>query len=224
MNADVDELIQEFVAGGGDPQEWWKHWHGSYSIAPTDQAPIVRDRGDGRFLELVRWDWEKPKNMPPSRPLINATIEKLTAGFWTPAFTAARCVVPMSGYFEWTGEKGAKIPHYLHGDGLLAAAGLTWSMDVHGEATRCFVVVTREARDAGGEVHDRMPAFLTPDAMDAWLEPVKLDRGGRENMLALLDGSSTAVASTIEQYVVDRKVNNSRTVDRDDPSALAPVA
>lgn len=224
MDAKTDELIQEFVAGGGDPQEWWKHWHGSYSIAPTDEAPIVRDRGDGRFLELVRWDWEKPKNMRPGAPLINARVEKLATGFWAPAFTAARCVVPMRGYFEWTGEKGAKIPHYLHGDGLLAAAGLTWSMDVHGEQTRCFVVVTREARDAGGEVHDRMPAFLTPDAMDAWLEPVKLDRGGRENMLALLDGSSTAVASTIEQYVVDRKVNNSRTVDRDDPAIIAPAA
>lgn len=162
--------------------------------------------------------------MRPGAPLINARVEKLATGFWAPAFTAARCVVPMRGYFEWTGEKGAKIPHYLHGLGLLAAAGLTWSMDVRGEPTRCFVVVTREARDAGGEVHDRMPAFLTPEAMDAWLEPVKLDRGGRENMLAMLDGSSTAIASTIEQYVVDRKVNNSRTVDRDDPTVIAPAA
>jgi hypothetical protein len=59
--------------------------------------------------------------------------------------------------------------------------------------------------------------------MDAWLEPVKLDRGGRENMLALLDGSSQAVASTIEQYIVDRKVNNSHTVDSDDPTMIAPV-
>jgi putative SOS response-associated peptidase YedK len=224
MDAKTDELIQEFVANGGDPQEWWKEWHGSYSIAPTDSAPIVRDRGDGRFLELVRWDWEKPKNMRPGAPLINARVEKLATGFWAPAFTAARCVVPMRGYFEWTGEKGAKVPHYLHGDGMLAAAGLTWSMDVNGEPTRCFVVVTREARDAGGEVHDRMPAFLTPEAMDAWLEPVKLDRGGRENMLALLDGSSQAVASTIEQYIVDRKVNNSRTVDRDDSSVIAPAS
>jgi hypothetical protein len=118
MNAKTDELIQEFVVHGGDPQEWWKEWHGSYSIAPTDSAPIVRDRSDGRFLELVRWDWEKP-NMRPGAPLINARVEKLATGFWAPAFTAARCVVPMRGYFEWTGEKGAKFPHYLHGDGRI---------------------------------------------------------------------------------------------------------
>ncbi|MFE2772315.1 SOS response-associated peptidase [Microbacterium resistens] len=224
MDAHTDELIQEFVAGGGDPQDWWKEWHGSYSIAPTDSAPIVRDRGEGRFLELVRWDWQKPPSRPTGAPIINARIEKLATGFWAPAFTAARVVVPMRGYFEWTGEKGSKVPHFLHGDGLLAAAGLTWSMDVKGERLRCFVVVTREARDAGGEVHDRMPAFLTPDAMEAWLEPVKLDRGGRDEMLATLDASSAAVASSIRQYVVDRKVNNSRTVDPTDPTLIEPAA
>jgi putative SOS response-associated peptidase YedK len=148
---------------------------------------------------------------------------KLATGFWAPAFTAARCVVPMRGYFEWTGEKGDKTPHFLNGDGLLAAAGLTWSMDVHGEQVRCFVVITREARDAGGEVHDRMPAFLTAKAMDAWLDPVKLARGGREDMLATLDGSSAAVANTIQQYVVDRKVNNSRTVDTTDSTLITAV-
>ena len=51
----------------------------------------------------------------------------------------------MRGYFEWTGEKGDKTPHFIHGDGILAAAGLTWSMEVQGEHVRCFVVVTREA-------------------------------------------------------------------------------
>lgn len=91
------------------------------------------------------------------------------------------------------------------------------------EHVRCFVVVTREARDAGGEVHDRMPAFLTPEAMDAWLDPEKLDRIGREKMLATLDGSSAAVASTISQYVVDRKVNNSRTVNTRDPGVIQPA-
>lgn len=185
----TDELIREFVADGGKPEDWWKDFHGSYSIAPTDDAVIVRDRGDGRILELVRWDWQKPANRPKGAPIINARIEKLDTGFWLPAFAAARCVVPMRGYFEWTGEKGDKTPHFLHGDGLLAAAGLTWSMELpNGERSRCMVVVTREARDAGGEVHDRMPAFLTRDAMDAWLEPVKLDRGDRDGMLSLLDG------------------------------------
>ncbi|MCT1394397.1 MULTISPECIES: SOS response-associated peptidase [Microbacterium] len=225
MDADTDELIRKYVAEGGKPEDWWKQWHGSYSIAPTDPAPIVRDRGEGRILELVRWDWQKQANRPKGAPTINARIEKLDTGFWLPAFTAAPCVVPMRGYFEWTGDKGDKTPHYLHGDGLLSAAGLTWSMELsNGERSRCFVVVTREARDADGDVHDRMPAFLTDDALEAWLDPVKLDRSSRDEMLSLLDAASTDMATTIRTHVVDRKVNNSRTVDPTDSTVIAPAA
>ncbi|TFB53436.1 hypothetical protein E3N94_14715 [Cryobacterium sp. Sr3] len=30
------------------------------------------------------------------------------------------------------------------------------------------------ARDASGEIHDRMPVFLTPDVWDQWLRPRKI--------------------------------------------------
>lgn len=225
MDAKTDELIQQYVAEGGDPEEWWSEWNGSYSIAPTDDAPIVRDRGEGRILELVRWDWQKPANRPKGPPIINARIEKLATGFWAPAFSAARCVVPMRGYYEWTGDKGDKTPHFLHGEGLLSAAGLTWSMELpNGDRSRCFVVITREARDAGGEVHDRMPAFLGPDAVDAWLTPEKATGEAKLELLAMLEHSSSTVASTIHEHVVDRRVNNSRTADVDDASLIEPVA
>ena len=69
-----------------------------------------------------------------------------------------------------------------------------------------------------------MPAFLTADAMDAWLEPIKLDRGGREDQLVTLDGSSEAVASTIRQHIVDRRVISVRVADPGDPSPIVPVA
>jgi len=150
---------------------------------------------------------------------------KLATGFWAPVFSAARCIVPMRGYFEWTGEKGDKTPHFLHGDGMLSAAGLTWSMELaNGERSRCFVVITREARDASGEVHDRMPAFLTPDTWDAWLTPEKLTGARKVETLAMLEHTSADVAATITEHIVDRKVNNSRTADASDPSLIEPAA
>ncbi|PRB12874.1 DUF159 family protein [Microbacterium sp. MYb72] len=225
MDAGTDELIREYVADGGRPEDWWKDFHGAYSIAPTDDAVIVRDRGEGRILELVRWDWQKPANRPKGAPIINARMEKLATGFWAPAFSAARCIVPMRGYFEWTGDKTPKTPHFLHGDGLVSAAGLTWSMELpNGERSRCMVVITRAARDASGTVHDRMPAFLTPDTWDQWLSPEKLTGQAKINTLAMLDHTSSDVASTIREHIVDTKVNNARTVNRDDPSLLAPAS
>lgn len=224
MDAKVDELIHEFVADGGRAEDWWQQWRGSYSIAPTNHAPIVRDRGAGRLLELVRWDWEKPPSMPKGRPIINARFEKLTTSFWAPAFSSARCVVPMRGYYEWTGPKGKKTPHFLHGEqSLLAAAGLTWSMDVNGESTRCFVVITRSAQDASGEVHDRMPVFLTPEVMGAWLQPDKLTGKGRNQLLDAVEGSSMEVAATIRHHVVDPRVNNVRAVDPSDAGLIEPA-
>ncbi|MFS0913072.1 SOS response-associated peptidase [Microbacterium sp. 179-I 3D2 NHS] len=224
MDEKTDELIQQYVAEGGKPEEWWSEWNGSYSIAPTDEAPIVRDRGEGRILELVRWDWQKPANRPKGPPIINARMEKLATGFWAPAFSAARCIVPMRGYYEWTGEKGGKTPHFLHGDGLLSAAGLTWSMELaNGERSRCFVVITRQARDASGEVHDRMPAFLTPDTWDSWLSPEKVAGQAKVELLAMLDHTSADVAATIRERLVDRKVNNSRAVDPADETLIEAV-
>lgn len=158
---------------------------------------------------------------------------KLTTRFWVGAFSRSRCLVPMApGYIEWTGAAGDKQPHLISGDGLLAAAGLTWTTEISGTRTRVFAVVTREARDASGEVHDRMPAFVTPDLWETWLDPRPLtvdgdpsaSAGNREQLLALLEESSQNVASTMRTQLVDRRLNNSRTVDTHDPSILDPIS
>ncbi|WP_298867722.1 SOS response-associated peptidase family protein [uncultured Microbacterium sp.] len=156
---------------------------------------------------------------------------KLPERFWVGAFSRSRCIVPMLGYYEWTGEKGSKTPHWIHSDELLAAAGLTWTTEVTGERRRVFVVVTREARDASGEIHARMPAFLTRDLWDAWLDPQPLTVDGdnaasKQNRLQLrdeLEASSSTIATTMRTHVVDRKVNNVRTVNPSDPSLIAAV-
>ncbi len=94
----------------------------------------------------------------------------------------------------------------------------------NGEKFRCFVVITREARDASGEVHDRMPALLTADTCEAWLTPEKLTGDRKAETLAMLEHTSSNVASRIREHIVDRKVSNSRTVDPTDPTLLEPVA
>lgn len=232
MNKETDDIIQEFVAQGGDLRDW----QGVYSIAPTQDAPIVREwvGTDGvvhREATLARWDWEKPPRMPQNRPIFNARIEKLVAGSWSGAFSSSRCIVPMIGYYEWTGTRTPKTAHFLHGDGLLAAAGLSWHMPVDGEGVRCFVVVTREARDASGDVHDRMPAFLERDMWDEWLNPASLtvkgdasaSRAHREHLLDELLTTSERVAGTIREHVVDSRVNNSRTVNPLDAGLITAV-
>lgn len=224
----VDELIQEFVAAGGD----YRDWRPSYSIAPTDEIPIVRERVDKQTGEVRRsidgavWDFHPAFMRDSKRPNFNARIETVTSnGLWKGAFASSRAIVPMRGYYEWTGEAGHKQPHFLHSEagGLLAAAGIYTARKVDDEWVVSTAIITRPARDASGEVHERMPVFLDRDVWEEFLSPEKLDDAGKQHMVQLLTAESDKVAGTITSYEVDPKVNNSRTADPDDASLIEPT-
>ena len=233
-DSETNELIEEFVAAGND----YRDWIPQYSIAPTEIVPIVRERRSSSSGEVTRgiepavWDFKPPFLTKPGRPNFNARIETVaTNGLWKSAFAGGRCIVPMRGYYEWTGDKGDKQPHFIHGPGaILAAAGISTARKVTtdegpDEWVVSTAIITREARDASGELHDRMPVFLVPDVYDEWLNPHKLEsEGERDHLLALLDAVSSGVAATITSYEVDRRVNNSRAIDEHDATLIEPVA
>jgi putative SOS response-associated peptidase YedK len=228
LDEKTNDLIEAFVLDGND----YRDWVPSYSIAPTDTIPVIRERRSSSTGEISRrvepavWDFHPAFVKESKRPQFNARIETLTtSGMWKGAFASSRCIVPMRGYYEWEERDSVKYPHFLHGrDGLLAAAGLATARKVEGEWVVSTAIITREARDASGRVHDRMPAFLEPGMYDRWLDSEKVtDDAERDELLAMLEGVSTDVASTITAYEVDRRVNNSRTADPQDAGLLDPV-
>jgi putative SOS response-associated peptidase YedK len=54
-----------------------------------------------------------------------------------------------------------------------AIAGLweRWNRPADGEVIDSFTIVTTEANPRIRPLHDRMPAILTPEVVDAWLDP-----------------------------------------------------
>ena len=228
LNAKVDTIIREFVADGGDFREWTPR----YSIAPTQVTPIVRERANpetGEFQRTVDaaiWDFHPAFMKDSKRPNFNTRIETVaTNGLWKGAFASSRALFPMRGYFEWTGTAGNKQPHFLHSEdgGLLAAAGIYTARKVDDEWQVSASIITRPARDASGEIHDRMPVFLESTGWDEYLSPDKLDDAGKADMVQLLTVESDRVAGTITSYDVDRKVNNTRTADPADPTLIERV-
>jgi putative SOS response-associated peptidase YedK len=223
------------LAGFFEAEDNISSWLPAYSIAPTAVVPIIRERADKESGEVRRtvdeavWDFHPTFMKDSKRPQFNARIETVTTrGLWKGAFASSRCIVPMRGYFEWTEReasgKTVKIPHFIHGPGgVLAAAGIHTARKVGDDWIVSTAIITREARDASGELHDRMPAFLEPEVFDRWLEPIKWDDAQKDDAIAMLKKVSEEVASTITTYEVDRKVNNSRTVDPRDPSLIEPV-
>ncbi|BDZ54730.1 SOS response-associated peptidase [Agromyces marinus] len=226
VSQQADDLTAVFEAENG-----FVDWQPSYSLAPTDTVPIVRERARPdtgefvRLLEPARWDFHPAFMKDSKRPQFNSRIETVaTNGLWKGAFASGRCIVPMRGYYEWTGEPGSKRAHYLHGsDELLAAAGISTARKLDDGTWQVSTsIITREARDASGEVHDRMPVYLPLDAVDRYLDPAKLSPGEAAAMVEFLVAQSDLVAPTISEYEVDPRVNNHRRIDPHDPTLIEP--
>jgi hypothetical protein len=84
----TDELIREFVADGGKPDDWWKSWAGACSAAPAQDAPSFATAARAGSSTSFAGIGKKPANRPKGGPVMNARREKVASGFWTRPFTA----------------------------------------------------------------------------------------------------------------------------------------
>src|SRR4051794_37087958 len=85
-----------------------------YNIAPTQEAPVVRQGELGRELLLMRWGlvprWAK--DIAIGNRLINARAETLPEkpAYRVP-FERQRCLVPAGGFYEWQKVGSHKQPY-----------------------------------------------------------------------------------------------------------------
>ena len=156
------------------------NWPAYYNAAPTTALPVVRQAKDdgNRKLVLMQWGlvpWFS-RDGKPSYSTINARAEgvRSAASYREPFSKGRRCIVPASGYFEWTGPKNDRQPHYFtRADGQpIALAGLwdRWKSKDKSEIKETFTIVTTEPNTFAGQFHNRMPLILEPDTWDLWMK------------------------------------------------------
>ena len=150
-----------------------------FNLAPTQEAPVVRAAGaGGREIAMLRWGlvpfWAKDLSI--GNRMINARSE--TVGekpSFRNAFRARRCLVPATGFYEWTGEAGHKVPHAITfaDQPVFAFAGLweSWrdKSNPDAPAVETYTLLTTDANRALSAIHDRMPVILRPEDHEAWL-------------------------------------------------------
>jgi putative SOS response-associated peptidase YedK len=75
-------------------------------------------------------------------------------------------------------------------------------------------VITTQATDAAGHIHDRMPMVITREAIEAWLDPEITDSVRALELLEVTE------ASALEAYAVSTDVNS---VENNNPSLIEPI-
>lgn len=229
----LEGLVDEH--GPGAIRDWQQYWPPNYNVAPTDRVAVAREVDGVRSIAGVRWGMVSSSSptFGGGKPVINARIETVaTNGLFKRSFATRRCVVPALGYYEWQQRDDGKQPFFIRqrGGEPMGLAGIVGAWRDHSkddddpDAWRLSMsVITLDAHVTPGEVHDRMPAFLHPEAVDDWLG----DTLATPELLRLLDGSSAAMADTLEFYEVSRSVNKvqvSKGVANNGPELIEPVA
>jgi putative SOS response-associated peptidase YedK len=197
-----------------------------YNVAPTDSIYAVMTRAPResreappvRELHAVRWglipSWAK--DLSGAGRLINARAETVTEKpSFRNAFARRRCLIPADGYYEWMTEGKAKQPYYIYraDGGLLAFAGIyeLWRNsefpEDHQDAWYWSAsIVTTQAADEIGRIHDRTPMVIAPDNWGDWLDPANKDK---ELMLAAMR-PATSGPGGLTSHKVSTEVNSVR--------------
>src|SRR5512140_2336044 len=149
-----------------------------FNIAPTQ--PILAVPNDGsNAADYFIWglipSWAKDPKI--GNALINARAESLPE---KPAFRSAykshRCIIFADGFFEWQAQPGSKtkVPHYirLKSEKPFAFAGL-WEhwQSPDGSEIKSATIITTDANELTGTIHNRMPVILPREAFAQWLSP-----------------------------------------------------
>jgi putative SOS response-associated peptidase YedK len=226
LAASPGDLIEEFAItvgynGPSLPADW--------NVAPTRPIYIIKDnQANERELDVVSWGliapWAKDRvaAVKSQSQAINARTESVheKPTFRSP-FRSRRCLIPVTGYYEWATEFGPfdpKQPFYIHGANLkpLLLAGIydRW-VDANGEIFESAAIITREAEGSLAKIHHRMPTFLPDERWDAWLDPKLIDV---DLVKGLLDFPETTSLLSIDP--VSTRVNYVRN---NDPELIAPI-
>lgn len=190
-----------------------------YNVAPTTEIGVVIDRGRGREIVPMRWGlvpywWRKGlKELPAT---FNARAESLaTKPMFRDSLRRRRCIIPASGFFEWTADQEGRQPHYFTArDGtLLAFAGLwdRWSDPSTGEELLSCAMIVSGASAWMLPYHDRMPVLLGEQDFEDWLSGT-----------AGLEVLQPAAESSLREWLVSKRMNKTDVGD-DDPRTIEPL-
>lgn len=191
-----------------------------FNVAPTQFNPVISNQAP-RQAVLMRWGLIPPwaKDMKLAATMINARAESVAEKpSFRAAYKARRCLVPVTGYYEWPETDASKTPMYisLPQEPIFAVAGIweQWRQPETGEIVRSYSMITTDANEFTRQFHHRMPVILRREHYADWLS----EGDASPALAALLKPlEGVPMAAHLVTKAVNKPINDS-------PDLIEPVA
>ncbi|HHF7349748.1 TPA: SOS response-associated peptidase [Legionella feeleii] len=170
IDTDIEKIREQFQINSVDS------FAISYNIAPTETAICLVHSTSGLKAVPMRWGFVLGSKKEQKSSLhINARVETVAKkSAFCPSFKARRCLILMSGFFEWRKGIIVKQPYYItrHDKKLMAVAGIwePYESDPTISLPSCCVLTTK-ANELVSPLHDRMPCILSDIQQREWMTP-----------------------------------------------------
>lgn len=187
--------------------------------------PVITSEHSG-VIEFYKWGlvpyWiksaEEAENISSMTP--NCIGE---TAFTKPSFRHAiarhRCLVPVTGFFEWHTIGKKKFPFYIYmkSKEIFSLAGIYdhWTNKETGEIVNTFSILTTKANPLIEKIHNlkkRMPVILKLENEMRWIEP-GLDKNMINDLIKPFDDS------LMEAYSISKRIT-SRTENSNVPEVM----
>lgn len=228
LNVSASELEARYQAALPPSANFQPIYHTNAYNLPA--WPIVTRQEPGK-LQLIHWglvpNWTRSQEAADDirTKTINARSETIyeKPSFRSAAQAGRRCLIPVTGFFEWYTQGSKKYPFYISSSDqkITSIAGLwdEWLDPETGELVPTYTLLTTEANPLLAAIHntkERMPCVLTPDAEQSWLH----DDLDQKAALALL--ADQYPASRMHSYSISKRIT-SRAEPSDVPEVLSPA-
>lgn len=136
------------------------------NIAPTDLIINISQKDDSIILEISNWGIKFKSDSPL---IFNSRIETISEKpYWKKLFDKNRCLVPMTGFYEWKKSGKKKIPYriFLPEEELFFVPALSTNINNQ----KFISLVTTEPNSFMKEIHHRMPVIIQKDQIKNFFE------------------------------------------------------
>ena len=170
-----------------------------YNVSPGTKILAISKNQETNEANMHEWGITAEL---PNR-IINARVETVRdKPLFKRSFENHRCLIPISGYFEWKHNRSLKTPYFFSSKeySLISLAGLIRPSSEGNQV----VILTTLAVSPSSDIHERMPVILNPASETDFLT----------------EGSIVMIEKSLDLYEVSSKVNQ---VSVDDPELIRPV-